>query len=97
MQKGSAAPSMNYDIRPSHSHKLESLVKANIARDRDLVGGYPAFEEIGKFLDILEIHESEGILSAVYLLHSEHGETLVCDEFEVLPHIDHREPCNAAA
>jgi hypothetical protein len=40
-------------------------VKGYFAFDGDLVGRNAAFEEIGEFLNVLQLHEPEGILGGV--------------------------------
>ena len=79
------------------SSDSESFVKADIAGDRDLICRDAAFEEVGEFLHVLQIHEREWIFCSVNLLQAEHDETLVGDEFEILPHIGDRQARDAAA
>ena len=50
---------------------LKRFVKTHIARHRDLVRRDAAFEEIGEFLDVLEIHKGERVFDSVDLLETE--------------------------
>ena len=73
------------------------LRKTHFAGDGDLICRDAAFEEVGEFLHVLQIHERERIFCSVNLLQAEHDETLVGDEFEILPHVGDRESRDAAA
>ncbi len=45
--------------------RLEACVQGHFAGDTDLVGEDPALEEVGDFLDVLQIHEAERVAGAV--------------------------------
>ena len=36
---------------------LKSFVKDNISSDRNLIGRYAPFEEVGELLDVLKVHD----------------------------------------
>ena len=45
----------------------EGLVEGDLSTDRDLVGRDAALEEVRELLDILKVHEAEGVLGSVPL------------------------------
>ena len=67
------------------NRKLKRFAEANLACYGDLIGRDAAFEEVGEFLHVLEIHERERIFRTVYFTDSKHIEALVGDEFKILP------------
>src|SRR5487761_329017 len=66
---------------------LEVVVEGDLAGHADLVGGDPAFEEVGQLLDVLEVHERQRVPRAVQRVEAELGEPPVRDVLQVGAHV----------
>src|SRR5438093_526212 len=62
------------------------LVEVDRPLHRHLVRRRTALEEVGQFLDALQLHEAEGVFGAVHRGEAEAGEALVGDALQVLAH-----------
>ena len=73
---------------PSPSHALQPSGPF-------LVTGHPSFEEIGEFLDILQVHEGERVFAPVSRRETEIFQALVCNEAEIISHVPGGEPSHS--
>src|SRR5579859_562605 len=71
---------------------LEVVMECHFPFDRDLIGRYAPLEEVRKFLHVLELHESEGILRTKRWGDPERFQAAIRDVLQVLPHVGWGKP-----
>jgi len=59
-------PLKDTPTQPRHFSSSKLFSECNFARYGDLIGRHTPFKEVRQFLNILKIHESEGILAVKY-------------------------------
>src|ERR1700737_3350618 len=75
----------------------ERCIEDDLPAYADLVSGHASFEEVGDFLNVLQIHERERVLCSVSLLETERGEPLIGAELQIAAHVREGHPDHARA
>src|SRR5579859_884080 len=75
----------------------EILPEADLAGHADLIRRNPAFEEVGQFLHVLQVHEGQRVRRAVERLEAEPGQPPVRDVLQVTAHVGQRQSCYSLA
>src|ERR1700733_6558299 len=69
----------------SRAFPSERRVERDLALHADLVGRHAPLEKVRDLLDVLKVHEGEGVLRPVGLAETEGREPLIGDELQVAP------------